>query len=501
MHCPQCGTESPEGARFCFECGAKLAVACLQCGATLPPQARFCPQCGTKLTAAPEIAPAAPDDRLQRLVPKEFAERLLATRGQVSRERRVVTILMSDVKGSTAMAEGLDPEDVMEVMDGAFDVLIEPITRYEGTLARLEGDAILAFFGAPIAHEDDAERACRAGLEIVKGAHEYARRLERERGITGFDVRVGVNTGLVVVGEVGSDLRVEYTAMGDAINLAARLESAAEPGTVLITEATLKLVAPLFETEALGPVQVKGRAEPVAVYRVHAAMPTVTKLRGIAGLESELVGREAEFAALQEVIDRLEVGVGGIVTVMGEAGIGKSRLVAELQKEVGTPDRAPLQWVEGRCLSYGTSIAYLLWLDVLRGLLGVTIEDAPVAVRDALRTLVRSLCDDAFEDVYPLCIHVQPGAARPCGSYLKSVLNPAFTVAAEGIVERCQPPSLGLKDHLLDGWGYFYPFTMCWGSHKPEKVVLLPALPELLLHIEFPFLDVCRFLEHFSLFL
>jgi class 3 adenylate cyclase len=161
----------------------------------------------------PETIP----DRVKRLIPSEYAERLLATRGQVQAERRLVTILFSDVKGSTAMAEDLDPEDVMEIMDGAFDVLIEPIYRYEGTLARLMGDAVLAFFGAPIAHEDDPERAIRAALDIIEGAKEYAAKLEEERGIFGFNVRVGINTGLVVVGEVGSDLRVEYTAMGDAM--------------------------------------------------------------------------------------------------------------------------------------------------------------------------------------------------------------------------------------------------------------------------------------------
>jgi len=163
-------------------------------------------------------------EALKRLVPKEFADRLLATRGKAGSERRMVTILFSDVKGSTAMAEKLDPEDVMEIMNGAFEVLIPPVYKHEGTLARLMGDAILAFFGAPLAHEDDPERAIRAALEIVAGAKEYAARLEKERGIPGFNVRVGVNTGLVVVGEVGSDLRVEYTAMGDAINLAARME-------------------------------------------------------------------------------------------------------------------------------------------------------------------------------------------------------------------------------------------------------------------------------------
>jgi ABC-type oligopeptide transport system substrate-binding subunit/class 3 adenylate cyclase len=334
------------------------------------------------------------------MVPWEYAERLLATRGQVTAERRMVTILFSDVKGSTAMAEDLDPEDVMEIMDGAFDVLIEPVYRYEGTLARLMGDAVLAFFGAPIAHEDDPERAIRAALDIIEGAKQYAAELEQERGITGFNVRVGIHTGLVVVGEVGSDLRVEYTAMGDAINLAARMESAAQPGTVLISEDTHKLIAPLFETEALGPVQVKGKAQPVPVYRVLAAKEVPGKVRGIAGLESPLVGREAEFAALQEAVERLEAGVGGVVTLVGEAGLGKSRLVAEIRR-VGASHDLPLLWVEGRCLSYGSSIAYLLWLDVLRGLLGVTLEDAPQAVREQLRERVQAACPEHFDDVYP----------------------------------------------------------------------------------------------------
>ncbi|MBL7184563.1 MAG: AAA family ATPase [Anaerolineae bacterium] len=404
MQCPRCNTENREQAKFCVNCGARLVLACPQCGTELPASGKFCDACGVQVTARPpEVReePAALDtiaERLQRLVPKEFAERLLATRGQVGHERRMVTILFSDIKGSTAMAENLDPEDVMEIMDGAFDVLIEPIYRYEGTLARLMGDAILAFFGAPIAHEDDPERACRAALEIIEGAQRYAARLEEERGISGFNVRVGINTGLVVVGEVGSDLRVEYTAMGDAVNLAARMESAAEPGTILITEETHKLIAPLFETKPLGPVEVKGKAEPVSVYRVLASKVAFGKLRGIVGLESPLVGREVEFGALREAVERLRAGVGGVATLVGEAGIGKSRLVAELRRGAVT---ARLRWMEGRCLSYGTSIAYLLWLDVLRGLLGVTVEDSPVAVRDALRERVRTLCPEHFESVYP----------------------------------------------------------------------------------------------------
>jgi class 3 adenylate cyclase len=397
MQCSRCSTENRESARFCVECGARLALVCPQSGTELSLRARFCDQCGTQVEERPP-ADTPLTQALQRLVPREFAQRLVATRGQVGKERRIVTILFSDVKGSTAMGEHLDPEEVMEIMEGAFDLLIEPITRYEGALARLMGDGILAFFGAPIAHEDDAERACRAALEIIAGAQKYAARLEVARGIAGFSVRVGIHTGLVVVGEVGSDLRVEYTAMGDAVNLASWMETAAEPGTVLITEDTHSLITALFDTESLGSIEVRGRQEPVAVYRVLAPRAVVAKPQGIAGLESPLVGREAEFAALREALQRLQAGVGGIATIVGEAGIGKSRLVAELRKEA-----APLgvRWVEGRCLSYGSSIAYLLWLDVLHALLGIAPEAPPATLRDALQATVAALCPASSDEAYP----------------------------------------------------------------------------------------------------
>jgi class 3 adenylate cyclase/tetratricopeptide (TPR) repeat protein len=423
VQCPTCHSDCPPEFDFCPRCATPLRVTCPKCGFRAPGDFQFCPKCATALApsavATERDTPGMLPQAIRRLMPKEYAERLLATRGQPHDERRTVTILFSDVKGSTAMAERLDPEDFKEIMEGAFEFLIAPIYRYEGTLTQLMGDAILAFFGAPIAHEDDPERACRAALEITAGAAEYAEKLERERGIQGFNVRVGINTGLVVVGEVGSDLRVAYTAIGHAINLAARMETAAEPGTVLITEATYKLIAPLFETEALGPLQVKGKAEPVDVYRVMAVKPVAGKVRGIAGLESPLVGRQAEFAALQEALERLRAGMGGIVTIVGEAGIGKSRLVAEVRKEASavvgaiheSPLRVPLQspppqWVEGRCLSYGTSIAYLLWLDILRGLLGETSQQQTTIAGNAPRQRLQEMCQHRCSFVYPYLAHL-----------------------------------------------------------------------------------------------
>ncbi|MBC8253645.1 MAG: AAA family ATPase, partial [Ardenticatenia bacterium] len=405
MQCPKCNTENPESAKFCLKCGARLVTTCSQCGSELPPQARFCFACGAAVAAPPSEAAREPGavgltEALKRLVPKEFAERLLATRGKVEGERRIVTILFSDVKGSTAMAENLDPEEVMEIMDGAFDVLIEPIYRYEGTLARLMGDAILAFFGAPIAHEDDPERACRAALAIIEGAHRYAAHLEAERGIRGFNVRVGINTGLVVVGEVGSDLRVEYTAMGDAVNLAARMESAAEPGTVLITADTHKSIAPLFETEALRPGRVKGKTEPVSVYRVLATKPAAGKARGIAGLKSPLVGRDFEVAAFTGCVERLLAGQGGIVSVIGEAGLGKSRLVAEIRGQYGTRN-TPCVWLEGRTLSFGQTISYWPFQEIIRQYAGITEGDDEGSAWAKLESQVAVLFPEQVAEVLP----------------------------------------------------------------------------------------------------
>ena len=390
VNCPQCGTDNPEGARFCLNCGTRLAVVCPQCGATLPPQARFCFECGAQVGASPEEAQPPEQDttatRLRRLVPKEYAERLLATRGQVGHERRTVTILFSDVKGSTAMAQHLDPEEVLEIMDGAFDVLIEPVYRYEGTLARLMGDAVLAFFGAPIAHEDDPERAIRAALEIIAGAREYAARLEQERGISDFNVRVGIHTGLVVVGEVGTDLRVEYTAMGDAVNLAARMEQSAPPGGILVTHDTYRHVRGVFDVQPQEPLLVKGRDEPVHTYLVQQAKPRAFRkpVRGVEGIETRMVGREAELKHLQEAFHTaVEDRELQVVTVSGEAGVGKFRLLHEFDiwSEALSED---FYYFKGRASRETQHLPYGLLRDLVAFRFQIQDSDPPATVRAKL---------------------------------------------------------------------------------------------------------------------
>jgi len=368
---------------------------CTGCGAALPPGANFCPGCGRRAGDAPTAAVPALG-HLERLIPRQYLDQLVAARGRPGGERRVVTIVFFDITGSTAMAERLDPEDVMEIMNGAFEVLIEPIYRYEGTLARLMGDAVLAFFGAPIAHEDDPARACQAALDVLTRARGYAARLERERGIGGFDVRVGINTGLVAVGEVGADLRVEYTAMGDAVNLAARMESAAEPGTVLITSDTHERITHLFETDDLGEIRVKGKAEPVHVYRLLRPRPT-NSVHHDAAPATPLFGCDAGLSELSAILQLPARGQGAGVDVVGDAGAGKSRLIAEAVRS--SPG---VQCIQGRCLQYAANIGYWIAGEMLCGLMEVDRHRGP---GEAGAVLLRAIPSRSQDD-YPFLAHL-----------------------------------------------------------------------------------------------
>ncbi len=424
MECPNCKTRNPEGARFCFNCGAPLPIACRNCGTSLVQGAKFCFNCGTPVVSTTDHRPPTTDnggrvaddemqpssvqpypssvhtleeeavggrssvvDRLEQYIPKELLAKLERARANRSMagERRIVTMLFCDVKGSTSLAEMLDPEEWAEIMNGAFKYLIEPVYRYEGTLARLMGDAILAFFGAPIGHEDDPQRAVLAALDIVEGMKVYSEQIKRERNLE-LNVRIGINTGLVVVGEVGSDLRVEYTAMGDAVNVASRMEQTAEPGTLQVSASTYKSISNLFEFKSLGDIEVKGKSEPVAAFQVLRAIDGAVPMRGIEGLKTPFVGRERELSQLRSVLDNLLQGQGQIVSVMGEAGLGKSRLIGEMRNsEFGvqnaTDSNIPhfashiSHWYEGRSLSYETATPYAPFVDMLGTLFGLRDED------------------------------------------------------------------------------------------------------------------------------
>ena len=318
-------------------------------------------------------------------------------------ERRVITVLFCDVVGSTSLAGRLDPEEWAEVMNEAFRYMIAPIEEYGGMVARLMGDAVLAFFGAPQAHEDDPQRAVLAGLGIVNGMRPFIHQFQQDYGLE-FNVRVGINTGPVVVGEIGSGQSGEYTAMGDAINLAARMEQTAAPGTVQIGEDTYRLIAPLFDVWDLGGIEVKGKDEPVHAYRVLGLEPQPGRLRGLEGFNAPLVGRDREIARLREILADLRDGRSRICYLIGEAGLGKSRLIAELrqawrdQLAATYGDVNPLWrgWTEFVAVSFGASRPYDMLKRQVRHFCGIRETDPPAVIHERLEGLIGA---------YPSALH------------------------------------------------------------------------------------------------
>jgi class 3 adenylate cyclase/tetratricopeptide (TPR) repeat protein len=321
----------------------------------------------------------------------------------VAGERRVITVLFCDVAGSTSLASRFDPEEWAEVMSEAFHYMISPIEEYGGMVARLMGDAVLAFFGAPQAHEDDPQRAVLAGLGIVNGIRGFTHQFEQDYGWE-FNVRVGINTGPVVVGEIGTGQTGEYTAMGDAINLAARMEQTAAPGTVQIAEDTYRLIAPLFDVWDLGGIEVKGKEGPVQAYRVLGLEPQPGRLRGLDGISTPLIGREREIGRLREILVGLKENQSRICYLVGEAGLGKSRLITELRREwrdqlaATFGDVTPLWrgWTEFVAVSYGASRPYDMLKRQLRNYCGIRETDPPAVIHERLNALV---------SVYPSALH------------------------------------------------------------------------------------------------
>ena len=392
-------------------------------------------------------------------------------------ERRTVTVLFCDVAGSTAMAEQLDPEEWAEIMNDAFHYLTGPIERYEGTVARLMGDGILAFFGAPVAHEDDPQRAVLAGLDIVQGIGTFREEITREYGLD-FNVRVGINTGPVVVGEVGSEFAGEYTAMGDAVNLASRMEQFAEPGTVQVAENTYALIEPLFDFELVRPIEVKGKAEPVPAFRVKGPKAEPGCVRGIEGLSARLVGRDNEMDTLRRIVSELREGRGQIVCMVGEPGLGKSRLIDELRAEWQGAANGHPPWIESRGVSFDTSRPYGQFQQRVQQLFGVR-EDDP-------RDLVMEKLSQSAEG-YPQDMHV----------LVRRAVEILLAIGSES--EGLQLEGEALKRELFEA------VTSIWrrlASHGPTVMVfddmhwVDPASAELLGHLfqltdEVPILFLC----------
>ncbi len=374
---------------FCGNCGARLDLFCPQCNSSYPPESKSCGRCGHTLISLQDPRTQRPlsfDEKLtkiQRYLPGGLTEKILTQRDKIEGERRQVTIMFVDMKGFTPLAESLGPEDTFALMDQVFEILINCVNDFEGTVNELRGDGILALFGSPIALEDAPQRAIRSSLAIHREMIRFSEKLRDAKGIPPLLVRIGINTGPVVVGSLGNDLRVQFTAVGDTINMAARMEQLAEPGTTYVTEETFKPTEGFFRFEALGERRVKGKKKPVKIYRVLA--PSTRRTRFDVSAERGLtyfIGRQRELDLLLESFEQAKAGHGQAVSVIGEAGVGKSRLLYEFRKAVANEN---ILFLEGRCLSYCRESAYHPIVDMLKSNFSVEDMDTDADVTDKVK--------------------------------------------------------------------------------------------------------------------
>jgi class 3 adenylate cyclase/tetratricopeptide (TPR) repeat protein len=389
MKCPKCQFENPDTQKFCGECGTKLEKACPNCGSNNPPQYKFCGECGQNLTLPSEPAPKDLSfdqklDKIQRYLPKGLTEKILSQRDKIEGERKQVTVMFCDMEGFTRLSERLGAEEAYTLMDRVYELLIHKVHDYEGTVNEMTGDGIMALFGAPIALEDAPQRAIRSALAIQREMTKFSDALKQEKqGALPLKMRIGIHTGPVVVGTLGNNLRVDFKAVGDTVNLASRMEGLAEPGANYVTEDTFKLTEGLFRFEALGEKEVKGKKEPVKVYR--AITPSTRRTRFDVSAERGLtpfVGRERQLELLLDAFARAKTGRGQAISIMSEAGMGKSRLLYEFRKGVANED---VTFLEGKCLSYSRGVAYHPVIDILKANFNVLEGDGDVEIREKVK--------------------------------------------------------------------------------------------------------------------
>jgi class 3 adenylate cyclase len=325
MKCPKCQHENAATAKFCEQCAEPLtARTCASCGSAVSRTAKFCPQCGNPLNAVAENPRFASP---HSYTPQYIADKILTAKVAPAGERKQVTVLFADIKGSMDLLADRDPEDAQKLIDPVLECMIEAVHRYEGTVNRVMGDGIMALFGAPLAHEDHAPRACYAALRMQETVTRYADQVQRSHGVP-LTIRVGLNSGEIVVCAIGNDLHIDYTVVGQTANLAARMEQMAKPSSILTTADTMQLAEGYVTVKPLGPVPVKGIATPVSIYEVTGAGAARTRLQAAAGRGfTRFVNREVEREQLRLAQQLAQQGRAQVVAIVGEAGVGKSRLV------------------------------------------------------------------------------------------------------------------------------------------------------------------------------
>jgi len=398
MKCPSCQTGNPEKAKFCIQCGNKLEIICPKCCTGNSPSFKFCMECGHGLSfpaepSSKELSFDEKIERIQKYLPGGLAERILSQRDKIEGEKKQVTVLFADLEGFTPLVEKIGPEEAYSIMDEVYEILIHKVHDYEGTVNEMTGDGIMALFGAPIALEDAPQRAIQSAYAIHREMVRFRDGLKQEKEcIPPLKMRIGIHTGPVVVGTLGNDLRVEFKAVGDTVNQASRVEGLAEPGATYVTEETFKLTEGLFRFEALGEKAVKGKEEPIRVYRVIA--PTTRRTRFDVSAErglTPIVGRERELELLLDGFERCKLGRGEAFSIMAEAGVGKSRLLYEFRKAVANED---VTFLEGKCLSYSRNVAYHPITDILKANFDIRDGNADFEIREKVSAGLRNLGAD-----------------------------------------------------------------------------------------------------------
>jgi class 3 adenylate cyclase/tetratricopeptide (TPR) repeat protein len=394
MKCPRCQQGNPPQAKFCLECATPLALRCAHCGTQLLAAAKFCFECATPVSVVgspPRFASP------QAYTPKHLAERIINSKAALEGERKQVTVLFADLKGSMELLADRDPEDARKILDPVLELMMEAVHRYEGTVNQVMGDGIMALFGAPLSHEDHAVRACYAALRMQESVKKYADQVRRSHAAV-VKIRIGLNSGEVVVRAIGSDLHMDYTAVGQTTHLAARMEQLADPGAIVITPETLALAEGYVEVDPLGPVSIKGLPAPVEAYEVRGVGRVRTRLQASAarGL-SRFVGRDVEMEQLRTAQEQATAGHGQVVAVVGEPGVGKSRLFYEFIRSHRTRGWLVL---ESASVSYGKATAYLPVIDLLKSYFRIEPRDDARTITEKVGGKVLML-DRALEDTIP----------------------------------------------------------------------------------------------------
>jgi len=398
MQCPNCQTLNPPAAKFCVECGKAFDIHCPKCGTATPASGKFCMSCGHNLqrkTASETIDYSEP----QTYTPKFLADKILTSRSSIEGERKLVTVFFADVANFTSLSEKLDPEDAHNIMDGAFQILMDNIHRFEGTINQFTGDGVMALFGAPLAHEDHALRACHAALAIQNDLKAYGAKLKNTYGLD-FLMRIGINSGPVVVGSIGDDLRMDYTAIGNTTNLASRMETLANPGCILVSTSTHRLARDFFRFESIGSVRIKGLTTPQEAYQLIKTGEVGTRIAAsVAKGLSPFVGRKNSMSTLMGVYENTRAGRGQVVGMVGEAGVGKSRLLLEFTKLLADEE---FTYLEGRCLHYGGSMSYLPIRDILKSYFSIRDDDNESEIRKKLKSKLNVLDESLNTGLAPL---------------------------------------------------------------------------------------------------